>query len=267
MTCIITIPVYKSQMNQFEEKSFRQCCKVLGTHPICIVTYEELDLTIFYNIALEYDVTLQRENYNRDYFVSVKAYNSLMLSRNYYHRFDEYDYMLIYQLDAYVFRDELEYWCNKGYDYIGAPWFEDYGCHEDGKKLWAVGNGGFSLRRLEWFNKFLNSKRLFGWKELVAKYYDGTVKSFLVCVTHWLGYWQSCYRFLSEFGDNEDKVFAILAQQTRLKPQVPPVDIAMKFAFEQSPSWLYSMNKELPFGCHAWGKYEYESFWKNHISE
>ena len=30
--------------------------------------------------------------------------------------------MLIYQLDAYVFKDELLNWANKGYDYIGAPW-------------------------------------------------------------------------------------------------------------------------------------------------
>ncbi|MFR6542216.1 MAG: DUF5672 family protein [Butyricimonas virosa] len=25
-------------------------------------------------------------------------------------------------IDAFVFRDELTYWCTLNYDYIGAPW-------------------------------------------------------------------------------------------------------------------------------------------------
>lgn len=30
---------------------------------------------------------------------------------------------MIYQLDAWVFNDELSSWCSLGYDYIGAPFF------------------------------------------------------------------------------------------------------------------------------------------------
>ena len=37
-----------------------------------------------------------------------------------YH-FLEYQYMLIYQLDAFVFEDKLDYFCELGYDYIGIP--------------------------------------------------------------------------------------------------------------------------------------------------
>jgi hypothetical protein len=66
--------------------------------------------------------------------------------------------MLIYQLDAWVFKDDLMKWCNKGYDYIGAPWFEDFGSYEKGKKLWRVGNGGFSLRKIKYFCKVLSWK-------------------------------------------------------------------------------------------------------------
>ena len=33
--------------------------------------------------------------------------------------------MLIYQLDAFVFQDDLAYWCQQNYDYIGAPWLRD----------------------------------------------------------------------------------------------------------------------------------------------
>ena len=36
----------------------------------------------------------------------------------------------------------------------------------------------------------------------------------------------------------------------------------MKFGFEKEPSLLYSKNNnQLPFGCHAWEKYE-PDFWE-----
>jgi len=44
-----------------------------------------------------------------------------MMSPAFYDAFKAFDYILIYQLDAFVFRDELEYFCSLGYDYIGAP--------------------------------------------------------------------------------------------------------------------------------------------------
>lgn len=40
---------------------------------------------------------------------------------------------------------------------------------------------------------------------------------------------------------------------------------ALEFAFERFPSEMYKITGKLPFGCHAWEKYEYESFWKKFI--
>ena len=40
-------------------------------------------------------------------------------------------------------RDELLDWCNKNYDYIGAPWVKK----ERDNILLKTGNGGFSLRK------------------------------------------------------------------------------------------------------------------------
>lgn len=253
-------------MNQFEEISFRQCCKILGSHPICIVTYAEIDLTSYYDIAREFSITILRENFSRDFFTSVKAYNNLMLNREYYHRFDDHDYMLIYQLDAYVFRDELDLWCTKGYDYIGAPWFENFGNHENGDQLWTVGNGGLSLRNIAFHIKFLECKRLYGWKELKVKYPQKRFKTFLVRLTHWLGYWQSTDCLLKETGVNEDVIFSLYSQITKCKATLPKPEEACLFSFEQSPSYLFSLTKKIPFGCHAWEKYEYERFWKQSIS-
>ena len=65
--------------------------------------------------------------------------------------------MLIVQTDAWIFKDELQKWCNMEYDYIGAPW-----CHlcknvhncnyeEVADQKSIVGNGGLSLRYIKKF--------------------------------------------------------------------------------------------------------------------
>lgn len=62
-----------------------------------------------------------------------------MLTKEFYLRFRQWEYLLIYQLDAYVFQDELMDWCNKGYDYIGAPFLK-----LNREVDWNnCGNGGF----------------------------------------------------------------------------------------------------------------------------
>jgi len=79
---------------------------------------------------------------------SYRNFNRLKISPLLYWKFRRYDYILFYELDAFVFRDELDKWCQAGYDYIGAPWFDGFErCSNDSPFL-GVGNGGFSLRRI-----------------------------------------------------------------------------------------------------------------------
>ena len=35
--------------------------------------------------------------------------------------------------------------------------------------------------------------------------------------------------------------------------------------FERFPKELYEITKQIPFGCHAWKKYQFEEFWKQYI--
>ena len=59
---------------------------------------------------------------------------------------------------------------------------------------------------------------------------------------------------------NEDGIFSLRAQHSWIFCQLPPFDVALKFAFEVNPSYLYDINNEkLPFGCHAFEKYEYNT--------
>src|SRR5690606_31898493 len=94
-----------------------------------------------------------------------------------YRRFVAYEYMLICQTDVFVFRDELLQWCEKDYDYIGAPWiaskqhlltkvlFQITNFFKSRKKkkstahFFKVGNGGFSLRKVQTMLKIVTDQK------------------------------------------------------------------------------------------------------------
>ena len=158
MKCVIVIPVYKPVPEWNETISFNRCLHIFKKHSISIITYKNLDISYYASLLNSSGINYNIEFFDNDYFRSEVTYSQLLLSKAFYQRFIDYKYMLIYQLDAYVFRDELQYWCNQGYDYIGAPWFEDCSSHEEGAKLWKVGNGGFSLRKTSRFIQILSYK-------------------------------------------------------------------------------------------------------------
>src|SRR5260221_11227587 len=74
-------------------------------------------------------------------------FNRLKTSPLLYNRYSQYEDILFYELDAWVFRDELEYWSKQGYDYIGAPWFDEFEKVIENSTFVGVGNGGFSFRK------------------------------------------------------------------------------------------------------------------------
>ncbi len=155
---VIVIPIYKNTLSEGERLSLNQCMKILGNYSIVFAQPESLDST-----AINFEGKIKVERFPDKYFKTVLGYNELMLSEFFYQRFSDKKYMLIYQLDAYVFKDELKEWCAKEYDYIGAPWiassntllnrfvklFHSKKKKERSKIFFKVGNGGFSLRKVK----------------------------------------------------------------------------------------------------------------------
>ena len=260
---IVVIPIYKEVLSLEEIESFRQCCKILASHPICLVCPNHINLSCYHNIANAFSVELIIEPFSQHYFDGIYSYNRLMTDISFYIRFHNYQYMLIYQLDAWVFRDELDYWCEQGFDYIGAPWFENYGTYEQGNKLWAVGNGGFSLRRIQYFIDLLKHNGPL--KDANTLNLEPSLKNRIYKFLYSKGYQNSVTYFRKDPTLFEDVFFTVYLNNTRFRSKVPSVENAALFAFEKSPSYLYSMTGKLPFGCHAWQKYEYEEFWCQHI--
>lgn len=260
----VTIPIYKENPTDWEKASFRQVLKVLCNYDIYIYTHLGLDLSVYYNIARSLNKQLHIEYFDKGFFSSVKGYNRFCLTVDFYKRVSLYEYMLIYQLDAWVFRDELEYWCNKGYDYIGAPFTPPWGIKE-----WLVGNGGFSLRRTSFHIRLLSYKYplsiFIDLKHGVRGFLKSIIKSFGVCNT--VSWWVN-YKY-KQF--NEDwlisNIFGKISKKSIFQPQKPSVNEAATFSFERSPSFFYEIcGNRLPFGCHAFEKYEFDTFWKKHIS-
>lgn len=269
MNNIVIIPVYKSTLNTFEEIAFEQCVKILKEHQICIVSYKKCECHTYLNIAQKYSVDLMFEYFPEAYFQSIYAYNKLMLSCGFYRRFSKYEYMLIYQLDAYVFKDDLEYWCNKNYDYIGAPWFTNHLSVEEGGDLWETGNGGFSLRKISTmiriFNKYplLSFRQIMKYKQVLSKH---KLHNLVAALFRCMGYKNNINYHKKNFQENEDIFICQYLRSIGYPINIPTPQEAMFFSFEKSPSYLFQLtNKNLPFGCHAWEKNEYDTFWKNYI--
>ena len=113
----VIVPVYQERLEQYEWISLRQNRQVLKAYPFVFIRPMGLDIS---QLLKEFP-GCQEEAFDDEYFRNIAGYNRLMMSADFYRRFRDSDYLLICQLDVFVFRDELLDWCNEGYDYIGAP--------------------------------------------------------------------------------------------------------------------------------------------------
>lgn len=243
----IIIPIYK-EINYFEDISLQQCFKILSKfYPIFCVQPASLKLNTTYpfNNFISFDDS---------FFKDIAGYNRLMLSGEFYEEFLDYEYILIYQLDAFVFKDELTLWCEKDMDYIGAPWLRNkypdifkatkntvlsfihrkFNVKKkntlvptDIQREYKVGNGGLSLRRTQIFHALCKQ-----FQEKIIEYSLNPAANF-----------------------NEDVFWSIEVNRKKKNLKIPSYKIAVYFAFEVPVNRAFELtNNTLPFGCHAWSK-------------
>jgi glycosyltransferase involved in cell wall biosynthesis len=236
----IAVPIYVEQLGPHECASLRQCLHILGKYRIVFFGPENLNTTAYDAIAREYGASYTVKRFPDVYFSSPATYSKLMLNVDFYNSFNQSEYMLIYQLDSWVFRDELKAWCAKGYDYIGAPWFEGYAeAYEDSALIEPSGNGGFSLRKVSAIIRYLYTLQM----KIVA----GELNKLNI-----------------RCDENEDRLLLRAFSYVYPDLVVAPVSEAMSFAFEVQPERLYALTGKLPFGCHGFSRYG-KDFWKQHI--
>lgn len=244
----VVIPIYKDHFGFLEEKSLLQCMNVLKEYPIVLMQPEGLDNTYitdkFPNVLVE--------NFSKDYFKNISGYNELLLSPSFYERFLDSEFILIYQLDAFVFKDTLKNWCEKGYDYIGAPWiatqhnkivaktlalFDSKKKKERKQIFYKAGNGGFSLRRVSSHYK-------------IAKEQQSFISNFLKAEK------KPIYA-------TEDVFWSLKAPEFSKYFTIPGYKEALHFAIDRKPEIAFRIiNNEMPFGCHGINKPKVVDFWK-----
>lgn len=66
---------------------------------------------------------------------------------------------------------------------------------------------------------------------------------------------------------NEDDFWGCLLSLSNYALNKPKPEEAMYFGFDRFPKELFERIGQLPMGCHAWHKYEYEEFWKDIINK
>lgn len=267
----ILIPIYKKEVEWFEKISFEQCLRVLNTHPISIVTFKGLDINYFENLLKSYSINYTIVYFNECYFKSIKGYNQLLLSKIFYKEFKVYEYILIYQLDVFVFRDELISWCRMKYSYIGAPWVE----WKDGRRIiTGVGNGGLSLRNTKDHLKaitsfaYIKSPKSIIKKHLLIKQSLFSFLKALFRVFINLTLKNNTYYRFNNYPYNEDLFWGNTIGYKYKWFKKPSVENACLFSLELEPQYLFNLyNKNhLPFGCHAWQRYDIK-FWQPFIEE
>lgn len=221
----IVIPVYNEIISSYELISLQQLNRVLGDYDKFFVAPENM---IFSYADFCQDWTV--ENFKKYYFQNTVTYSELLLSEEFYDRFSQYEYMLIYQLDAFVFSDRLMEFCSLGYDYIGAPWPMNHR-YSIGRRAAKIGNGGLSLRKIDSVIKLLRCK------ESIVR--ENNLNSCFLRV--------------------EDYFFTYCGSVSEIDFCVPDVLTARKFAIDFPTDLRYfvktNLSQGMPFAFHGWNKF------------
>src|SRR6266487_1359667 len=271
---VVVIPVYKSfsALTPSEKGSLAQCFSILNKRTICIIGPENLNFPEYLQFAKSNTIGLNIKTFKNNYFKTIKGYNKLLLSKKFYEKFSLWKYILIYQLDAWVFSDQLDFWTGQGYDFIGAPLFE--GFHKGNSIHFVRGlNGGLSLRSVETSIRLIKRMEklrcLLFIMRLFSFFAIRTLKPFFFLFhfkeKYYIKSFEKLHAAIIFRNLNEDYYWSKFLEEAFVDYKVPTSLIALKFSFELNSAYLYALNDmHLPFGCHAWEKYD-PRFWQRFI--
>ena len=220
-----------------------------------------------------YHPGFEAREFDTKYFGSVAAHCAFQMSEDFFEGFSDYDYIFMYHLDCLVFSNQLEYWCDQGWDYIGAPWMPGPDAPWLNKP--RVGNGGFALFNVQNCLKVLRSNRYNfdpmtrfkqTWRETPTM--KGRLAKMPKLALRWFHPFNGVKQRIKVWLDCElGSDFFWADDAVRFDPQfrVADVDSGVRFAFETEPRTCFKMTGgQMPFGCHAWARYD-RAFWEPHL--
>lgn len=247
---IIIIPIYKEILRDDEAVALEHNLNVLKKYPIIFLKPKGVNTDILkkkYPQVGEVEVSQEWLGTKR----GIAGYNEMMMSADFYNLFINYEFLLICQTDVWVFRDDLQTWCNKGIDHVAAPWpnrplykhfpFKQYlqlkvllkPSHKilHCQMFDRIGNGGFCLRRVKVF------------RDLCLKYAKEI----------------EFYNSQTDPLHNEDIFWALVPKELKL----PTIKEATAFSFDRKLQLCYKINNnQLPMAAHGYNRKHRIVFWQ-----
>lgn len=259
----VLVPLYKESMTPAEEFSFRTTVAILSKHDIFVICPKRLSGYLS-SLKKTAHLAFGIEYFSERFFSGARAYSRLLMSVDFYRRFDQYEYILIVQTDALVFSDQLNEWCDCNYSYVGAPWFKGGAYPELPLSFVGVGNGGFSLRKVQDFLRVLSRPRYIPDITITAPLHVFDMHQLIRFIRHRMIFSYSYPPLRPKVV--EDLFWGLLVPASCEFFSVPRPEDAIPFAFEVAPEYLFELNgRQLPFGCHAWEKHNVR-FWRNALA-
>jgi len=291
-SCCVFVPIYKVNLNVVEYASVRRCMRILNKYDFVFVHKESLqgvDVVKPYLNELSHVKSWRLFALSDRFFESTQTYSNLLTSVFFYDLFDQWDYLLVYQHDAWILSGNLESWLEKRYSYVGAPWCPDLGNDPVWTAVPGVGNGGLSLRKIKDMKAIVSSVKFhrqpvlsmfevisqasllsgYGQRSALVKalvFLKRLVRLSSLLLFYPVGY-QNNLAFLASKGVNEDIILGFYAKQIFKWLHIPSVREAASFSLETNPRQVATtFCVGIPFGCHAWEKYD-KDFFMTHYSQ
>ena len=269
LVAVVVPMTNRSELLPDEEISLRHLRQFLGNYDKFLVAPAGM------NIMID---GIDTKKFPARFFGSAAAHNRLLGSPEFYNQFLDYEYIFFYHLDSLAFSDQLAAWCGAGWDYIGPPFMN---CEATPwVKEPRVGNGGFTLLRVESALKVIHNRHrqqpLSFWLDLFTRH-GSQLQPAIRCMEKIY----SCFpgssilrRVLDEWrwseqpnnnSRNNDMFWSDHARRYLPQFKVATFEEGLRFAFEAAPRKCLEINGgRMPFGCHAWGRYDRE-FWSAHL--
>lgn len=262
---VVLVPTHLEQLDNELAATLLHNANQLKGYKLEVILPETCSPSWYETFFAEHGIDGMVRLVRAEYFGSPAAVNKMGTDPAFYRIYQEFDYVLICHLDAWVFRgDRLAYWMDKGYDFIGAPLFlpENDTVHFLQRMAPYGGNGGLSLRRVASCIRVLET-----FQPGHSPRYIARAVSFLARNRQW-GFILILFRLLRELSQDwrrtcekyniyEDVFFTIIAPLCRNPISIPSSRTAMMFACEVNyPLFQKELLKlEPPLGIHGYDKY------------
>ena len=256
----VVTPIYKPSLDPDEALALAHNLQSLAQRPWILIHPPSNRSLIEGIIRQNPTISITSIELEANNFASITSYNKMLLSSFFYRQFEAYTHILIAQLDTLIFANHLSDWLALGYAYLGSPWYLGIDNPKRPLQWLGGGNGGLSLRHIQASLEVLARPR---WLYRAIRRYEHQSLP-----GEWLRAELRALRQLLERSNGtshtprmyEDLFWSFIAP--RLSPgfNVAPPEIAIDFAWELNPREHYQQFRKLPFGCHAWQRYD-RDFW------